>query len=248
MLISSDWWVRAAKVRHRVQAWIFSPFTHTGADDAEKDDTLDSDGLEMGWDISEAFVVGWIIIGKLKQQVLRGRHWEYLHEKWLQLSPRSSAEAHLHEKWSQLFRRSRNYQTWSQLSRRSRRHEKWLQLLQSAASLLVHGVWDSQMNYCWQKKWRVKSFNKNSDIFRRASNLILGHVPIKAAIEHHKTHKLQFSDDIPFQVFHFWTTSFDAQAKKGGFHAWAQFEFSRCWPGVVNMCPLSWPPCIGSSW
>ena len=97
------------------------------------------------------------------------------------------------------------------------------------------------------KEMESKKLQQELRYFMQASNLILGPVPIKAAIEHHKTHKLQLSDDIPFQVFHFWTTSFDTQAKKGGFHAWAQFEFSRCWPGVVNMCPLSQPPCIGSS-
>ena len=42
---------------------------------------------------------------------------------------------HLHEKWSQVSgRREEGY------------HEKWLQLLQSAASLLVQGVWDSEIN------------------------------------------------------------------------------------------------------
>ena len=142
----TDEWLKGAKVRQRVQTWIFTKVTAADAD-AEKDqEDADTDADDSGEEIFEKQLLS----GELSL-ASRGssRCWEYLHEKWSRTIWRyqPATEKHLLEKWSQVFRR----------------RGVW-EMVTTPASLLVHAVSDSGINYSWHfsSGFWAKSFHRQA--------------------------------------------------------------------------------------
>ena len=114
----TDEWLKGAKVRQRVQTWIFTKVTAADAD-AEKDQD-DADADADADDTGEEIFEKQLLSGELSLASRGSRCWEYLHEKWSRTIWRyqPATEKHLLEKWSQVFRRRGPSEKWLQLLRR----------------------------------------------------------------------------------------------------------------------------------
>ena len=76
----TDEWLKGAKVRQRVQTWIFTKVTAADAD-AEKDQD-DADADADADDTGEEIFEKQLLSGELSWASRGSRCWEYLHEKW----------------------------------------------------------------------------------------------------------------------------------------------------------------------